>query len=299
MFRENVLVNDQIIERIASSMIPIALDIQTAFDAESKQARLLQPMIRPGRPRGLSNERDQGIWILSPTGEVLAGPGVGFGDMIGETNDIIDQALHAFGPVERRTVRAKETHPYRGRGVMSDGSVTLAEVVRNRDAGSAVTAPVISGVVFTREEFETLAPRQPVVGTRWDVPEAVAKRFCRITSSFAYQHAPQPDWVTGVQISAEVRMVKDGVAWLDYAGTISSTDRRLRWENSSHVELTGEGVYDIAAKQMRSVIIVGAGVHRTEEFPDAPVEFDTLIEWTLESPATAQAPRTPEPTASH
>ncbi len=207
--------------------------------------------------------------------------------MVRKTNKIIDNALQAFGPVKRRNTKVVETHPYRGKGVMSDGSVCLAEYVRE----TVNKRLVHSSVTLTRKEIEAFAPRKAVHGAKWKLPDAVVKKLRRLASSGCYQHRPQPDWVTGVRINAEVRRIKNGVAWLSYDGRISYTDPRLNLKNSSEVKLTGEGVYDIRTKKMRSVLIVGSGIARSAEFPDQPVTFDALIEWVLEHPDTSSKKR--------
>ena len=151
---------------------------------------------------------------------------------------------------------------------------------------NGIMAPVMSSVTLTRKEFRAFAPRRAVRGAKWTVPDTVAKKLCRVTSSGCYQHAPQPDWITGVHLNAEVRTIKNGVAWLSYSGRVSTTDPRLSWKNSSKVKLTGDGVYDIKTKKMRSVLIIGTGISRTAEFPDTTVSFHALIEWALEHPGT-------------
>ena len=45
----------------------------------------------------------------------------------GRMKQVIDDALKAFGPVKPRKVKPVEIHPYRGKGMMRDGSVSLAE----------------------------------------------------------------------------------------------------------------------------------------------------------------------------
>ncbi len=43
MFRENVLVNQQIIDRVSETMIPVALDYQKVLDQKTPEARFLLP----------------------------------------------------------------------------------------------------------------------------------------------------------------------------------------------------------------------------------------------------------------
>lgn len=275
MFRENVLTKPEIIERISETMIPVALNYEKVQDSTSAEAKFLQPLLA-------QRAQDQGVWIFSPAGKALGGF-VGFGDMAGETRKVIDNALRDFGSVKLRKVQAEETHPRRGRGVMSDGSVLLAEYVRRWGSTlhSHGTSPVLSTLMLDASEFKALAPREAIVGSKWTLPEMVAKKFCRLTSPFCYQHAPQPDWVTAVRIDARVRAVQDGVVQLDYEGRIASVHHGRGGQKISTQEtkLTGEGVYDLETMQMRSVLMVGAGTLLWTEVPDQLVTFNALVEW--------------------
>ena len=51
--------------------------------------------------------------------------------------------------------------------------------------------------------------------------------------------------------------------------------------------LTGEGVYDVRAKALRSLLLVGAGTLRWPEAPEKLVNFDALVEWIRETPGAA------------
>lgn len=273
MFRENVLVKDEIIDRIAETMIPVALDYQKIEHRGSKEAQFLLPL--------MSQRGDkQGVWIFSPQGKTLGGF-VGFGNMIQKTRDVIKNALKDFGPVKPRKAAVVETHPYRGKGVMSDGSVCLAEYVRRRDR-SKIRSPVISSVVLSRRDFEAFAPRKPADGAEWTLPESVAKKLCRVVSPMCYQHAPQPDWVKGVTLKARIRTIRNGLVEIHYEGTMSSERIMRSGKILSEQELTlkGEGVYEVGSGRMRSLLIVGSGTFRwPEEAPNKPVPFDALIEW--------------------
>ena len=282
MFRENVLVNDGIIRRIKSTMVPVALDYQKVLDRETRESRFMRPLMK-------QRNQNQGVWIFSPEGKALGGF-EGFGDMVGKMNQILDIALKSFGPVTPRDVKVVETHPHRGKGVRPDGSVTLAEYVRQRSP-DRIKSPVISSVTLSRGEFSAFAPREAVAGREWKLPEAVAKKLCRLASPMCYQHAPQPDWVTGISLKAEVLEIRGRTARLSYEGSISS--RRLMGNgkvlSEQKVRFEGEGLYDIRAKKMRSVLIVGTGIFRwPEEAPNKTVPFDAMIEWEFRSSKEAR-----------
>lgn len=281
MFRENVLTKDEIIDRIASTMIPVAVDRWKAEDPKTKEAQFLQPFLKKNPAKGSP-------CIYSPEGTVLGDfQGYDFGRM----KQVIDDALKAFGPVKPRKVKPVETHPYRGKGMMRDGSVSLAEYVRLSDESLGffdAKSPVISSVTLSGKEFMAFAPQKPVVGAKWAVAESVAKRLARVTSPACYQHAPQPDWVTSVRIDAEVQAIKEGAAWLRYEGRISSAHSvRSKTVSDQEIKLTGFGVYDIEAKQLRRLLLIGSGTLRWPDDPKKLVTFDALVEWTLNEPESS------------
>ncbi len=279
MFRENVLTNDEIIDRIATTMVPVAVDRFKAEDPKTKEAKFLQPFLKKNPAKGSP-------CIYSPEGKVLGGfEGYDFGRM----KQLIDDSLKAFGPVKPREVKPVETHPYRGKGVMRDGSVCLAEYVRTSDESLRhfnFKSPVVSSVTLLEKEFRVFAPQKPVVGAKWAVPESAAKRLARVTSPACYQHAPQPDWVTDVRIDAEVQAIKDGTALLRYDGRISSAHPvRGKTISDQETKLTGYGVYDLKAKQMRSLLLVGSGTLRwPDDTEKRVITFDALVEWNYETP---------------
>jgi hypothetical protein len=264
-------------------MIPVALDYQTVENPRTREAQFLRPLMK-------QRNQEQGVWIFSPEGKALGGF-VGFGDMVGRTKKVIEDALTAFGPVRPREASVVETHPYWGKGRMPDGSVCLAEYVRTSDSALRymnTRSPVISGVTLSEQEFMAFAPREAAAGAKWTLPEDVAKRLSRITSPMCYQHAPQPDWVTGVRIDAEVRTVKDGAAWLAYQGRISSAHHvGSQKVSAQEIKLTGEGVFDLETRRMRSLLLVGSGRLHWPEAPEKLVTFDALVEWGLEAPRSS------------
>ncbi len=288
MFRENVLTKEDIIDRIASTMIPVAVDARKVADLKSQEARFLRPLLQ-------QRTQDQGSpCIFSPDGKLLgcfSDHFSGHGDMAGRTRKVIEGALQAFGPVKPRNSRAVERRPQRGKGIMSDGSVCLAEYVRASDKSLAfmnTKSPVISSVTLSGKDFSAFAPHETVVGAKWPLPEEVAKKLCRITSPMCAQHAPQPEWVTDVRLNAEVRTIKDGAAWLAYEGGISSAHRvGSAIVSVQETKLTGEGVYDLKTKKMRSVLLVGEGTLRWPEAPKKLVTFDALVEWVREAPESS------------
>ena len=127
MFRESVLVNEAVIERISTTMVPVALDYQKVQNPRTRESRFMRPLMK-------QRNQEQGVWIFSPDGKALGGM-VGFGDMVGKTRRVIDNALKAFGKVTPRKVTATDTHAFRGRGFMRDGDGVHDNRNRRSDPG--------------------------------------------------------------------------------------------------------------------------------------------------------------------
>jgi hypothetical protein len=275
MFRENVLTDEGIIRLVAETMVPVALDHRRLQDTDTPEAQFLLPLMK-------QRDQDQGVWIFAPDGKALGGF-VGFGDMAGQTRKTIEEALEAFGPVERREAEPEPLHPYRGRGTMHDGSVCLAEyVLSSREASRFQNArsPIVSSVVLTREELASFAPAAVEPGLRWIVPEATVRKLARITSPLCFQHAPQPDWVTNVCIEARVMSLADDTARICYSGEIASTHRVGREAISiQRAKLSGEGSFNVETGKMQYLLLLGSGQLQWPEAPEKVVDFQALVEW--------------------
>ena len=64
MFRENVLIKNDIIERVSETMIPVALDYQKVMDRTTSDSRFIRSLIK--QPGDI-----QGVYVLSHRGKIL------------------------------------------------------------------------------------------------------------------------------------------------------------------------------------------------------------------------------------
>ena len=95
----------------------------------------------------------------------------------------LEAGCKAFGAIEPRRAGPAEPEPDRGVGVRPDGGVTLAVtdkviVVKDLDRElprDAIGPTVLDGVSLTPQEWAGFAPPEKAEGSRWDVPEAVAR----------------------------------------------------------------------------------------------------------------------------
>ena len=242
----------------------------------------------------------QGLWLVSPAGKVLASHQ--------ETKDIADwhgkwpkkvladlqRGLESFGAVKPRRVDRFDSLPYRGAGVRSSGSVTLAVcdrfvVVKDLDKEpppDALGHTVLDSITLTAEEWPRLAPAVATAGGTWAVPEATARKFFPLlsTSDTVFR---DPTEVTGVRLVGRVQKVEDGTAHLSYEGDIAATHHGTANEGkagnkcSAEAELIGGvGAYDVKSGKMLSLTLVFDGRWRNyAPYDDPPVRFGAVVEW--------------------
>ena len=242
----------------------------------------------------------QGLWVVSPAGEVLASHQ--------ETKDIADwhgkwpkrvladlqRGLDSFGAVEPRRVGRFDSLPYRGTGVRPTGSVTLAVydkfvVVKELDKEpppDALGPTVLDSIPLTAEEWSRLAPATADAGSTWSVPEATARKFFPLLSTGDTVFR-DPTEVTAVRLTGRVQKVENGTAHLSYEGDIAATHHGTANEgkagNKCSAEATligGVGAYDVRAGKMLWLTLVFDGLWRNyAPYDDPPARFGAVVEW--------------------
>ena len=281
MFRESVLVNEEVIKRVSETMVPIALNYQLVLDRSNSESKHIRSLIdRPGDI--------QGVYVFSPDGKQLGGS-IGFGDMVGKTKRMLEASLKAFGPVKIRQAPARKLLPNRGIGFNADGGVTLAEYVRRSDRDK-IKSPVISRLDLTAEEFKSFAPSKSAVRSEWNLPRATARKLCRLASPMCYQHAPQLGWVKSVTLKGRVQAVRNGVAELRYEGSLGT--QRIMRDGSvlskADLKMSGTGSYNLTTGKMQDLQIIGTGEFRwPREAPERKVPFHALLEWEAQLPPSS------------
>lgn len=242
----------------------------------------------------------QGLWVVSPEGKVLAAHMENIpaprGRWARSALADLEAGLKAFGPVEpRRPVEHFESLPHRGAGTRPDGRVTLAVTDRwvivtdlSRDPPRDALGPtVLDSITLTADEWTGLAPPADATkpGGRWEVPEAVARKFYPLlsTDDTVFRDARE---VTSVRLAGRVEKVEDGVASLAYEGDIAATHVGTKDEGkegrrcSSEAKLLGGvGAYDVASGRLLSLTLVYDGRFRNDAPYDAPARFGAVVEW--------------------
>jgi hypothetical protein len=247
-----------VIRRISAGFVPVAVNLYKVRAAKDAGGALF---------RSVQKQRDQyqGIWIVAPDGQVLAGHHE-VKDHKSWTREVlatIDDALKAFGPVTRREAGRVAPLPYRGLGVRPDGGITLAITVRYTYAGRPEGDGVIDSLTLPEADWAGLTP--PVAGGSrgWTVPEPVARRFSRILSPNSDQSTmPRPEEVTAVRLAGRVLAIEDGRVRLAYEGTIAASHTYEGKVSHAEARLTGAGSYEVKSGRLLSFLLVADGTYR-------------------------------------
>src|SRR5262249_45993055 len=114
-------------------------------------------------------------------------------------------ALKAYGPVAPRKAGATNPLPHRGLGLHADGSVSLALYSRYLHDERADGPPVIDTLTLTKNEWTAFLPPKLQEGTRWTIPESVAKKLVRVLSPNSDQSTmPRPEEATIAKLEGQV-----------------------------------------------------------------------------------------------
>jgi len=268
------LSREEVVRRVSAGFVPVALD-KRALTKDHGEEFL----------RSLQRQKSQyhGIWIASADGLVLSSNDGKSGKGVeGWTQDILgamDVALKPYGPAAPRTVEASDLTPYRGRGVLPDGGVSLAVYARLTHRGARDGPVVLDAVTLTAAEGSLLVPPSMTVGAEWAVPEAVARKFFRILLPVSDpEFLPRPDQLRTAEFRATVASIDGATATVRLAGRwdteYSTTEGKL-----VRASAAGEGVavFDLQTKRMRSMLLVTAGAFG---FVPESRETGAVVEWT-------------------
>jgi hypothetical protein len=205
-----------------------------------------------------------------------------------EVLGVLEEGLKRAGKVAKRSTRPTDPRPYRGRGVAPDGSVRLAVSLRVLRRGFEPLGGVtVDSAALPAGQWAKLAPVKVEAGHSWEVPASAAKSLSRILSPQSdLTTLATPGEVTAVRLAGKVERVRDGIAYLRYEGRIASVHKypypvgeRKTWKNSARVALVGVGSYDVKARKMLSLMMVGDGVYRHWAPYDAPQAYAAVLEW--------------------
>jgi hypothetical protein len=241
--------------------------------------------------RGVQKQRPaqyQGLYLVAPDGKVLAGHQNFKSEKTWPQEVLADlrPGMKAFPAVKPRDARRTDPLPQRGLGAQSDGSVTLAIYLRYSIKGvplREVPNPTIDSVLLTAKELATLAPSQPLSGSHWEIPAAVARRFSRVLGPGDEDSMPRPREVTSLNLTGRVLTVERGVARLAYEGSLAGFHmNQAKKRTHGDARLTGAGRFDVKTGRLLSLVWVLEGVYRGPPPYDQPAPYSGVVEWTRE-----------------
>jgi hypothetical protein len=284
------------VDRIARNFVPIAVNLYEIRDAKNEAGDFF-------RAARLQKNQYQGLWVIAPDGKVLAGHHEHSEEVKKWTAEVlatIDTALEKAGPLTARKFEPRDVLPHWGKTVQKDGSVTLALWTRYFFQGKGIGKGAVDAVTFSAKQWQEFAPPEPasgdpVKGKTWHIAGKVASEFSRCLSTVSDKATmPTPDEVTEVDFTGSVERVKNGIASISYAGRISTLHTNpfnKKYVNTAHAKLRGIGTYDIAKREMVSLLWILEGstrdVRATDQDPLAAV-----VEWRRDPPGE-RWPRAP------
>jgi hypothetical protein len=269
------LSDDAVIQRVSANLVPVAVNLYKTRNAPDAGGKLFRSVQR-------QKDQYQGIWIVSPDGKVLAGHHniKDHKTWALEVLTTIDEGLQSFGHVEPRQVEVTEQLPFRGQGVQSDGSVSLAIYTRCLHNGKSDGPAVLDSLTLGAEEWAAFAGEIERAGAEWIIPDRVTRKLCRVLSPSSDQSTmPHPEEVTRAEGNAIVREIREGVAWIEYRGRIDAS--HLYEGKTSHgtARLSGWGLLDLSTKKLKSVRLIFDGTHRAAPPWDSPRQIGAIVEW--------------------
>jgi hypothetical protein len=142
---------------------------------------------------------------------------------------------------------------------------------------------VIDTAFLSAAEWRIFAPRNPRSGTRWSVPEKVARKFTRLLTASSDQSAmPQPDDAKLAEVECVVESVSGGMAQIRLSGrwemvhTIEGDKSRLIFGAAT---AQGVAVYDVEADSLRSFLLVFDGTVRHGRADSPPNRTGAVAQW--------------------
>jgi hypothetical protein len=279
-----------VIDKITRNFVPIAVNLYQVRDAKNE----IGDFFRAARAQ---KSQYQGFWIVAPDGKVLVGHQEHSDEVqqwTGEVLAAIDGALAKAGPLAARHAEPRDVLPFWGKEVQKDGSVTLALWVRDFVQGKGIGNGAIDAVTLTAKQWQEFAPPEPVTGKTWHLPAKLASEFSRCLSTVSDKATmPTPDEVTEIDFTGTVARVKDGIATISYAGRIVALHTHTfnkKYVNVVGAKLQGVGTYDVAKKEMISLLWVFEGGSRlVQETSISPLA--AVVEWQRDAKANKAGKR--------
>ncbi len=278
---------------IAENFVPVALNADRLPDnADGKFFR------------ALLNQWPQGLWVVTPEGKVLgfhyhrakAGESAtdGRNRWLADTAAMLRAAAKEAGTLTARVVKVKPgTLADRGRGTSGEGGARLALSViplrSDRQGFHQDGPPVVDSIRLDKSAWEAFAPPAGAkVGTEWEVPEEVARRFTPALSPMTDPiFGPTPKDATQAAVTGSVVRIDANVIVVRYVGnwqTAHNRDSDPKYPIRTAARGNGVGVFEVkTGKPIAQVWLVG-GAYQAGSTTEKPRQIAAVIEWYAERP---------------
>jgi hypothetical protein len=123
-------------------------------------------------------------------------------------------------------------------------------------------------------------------GVEWEIPDALARQFCRVLGPGDENSMPRPNEVTSAKLKGKVKTVENGVALLNYEGTMSGSHlTQAKTRTQGEVKLTGVARYDMKEQKLLSLVWVFDGMYKAPPPYDQPRTIGAVAEWVRDRPS--------------
>jgi hypothetical protein len=237
----------------------------------------------------------QGLWVVTPEGKVLgfhyhrakAGESAGDGQKrwVADTVALLRGAAKDAGPLPRRDVKARPaTLPDRGRGPTADGGARLAVSVIELRNGRQDSPPVVDSIRLDSDAWAAFAPPAGAkAGTRWTLPEAVARRFTPALSPMTDPiFGPTPKDATAAGITATVLRAEAGTMVVQFTGkweTAHNRDGDPKYPIRTTATGNGIGTFDAKTGKATALVWVLNGSYRYGGPAEKARPTAAVVEW--------------------
>jgi hypothetical protein len=282
------LSDDQVIDRISTLFIPVAVNLYEIRNDKGPGGDLF---------RSVQKQMDQyqGFWLVSSEGKALAKKHEWQeSDPAKQPKELVktmDEVLKVVGPVKPRQAKPTNLYPYRGTGVQSDGSVTLALYGRLMHEGKPDGPMILDSATLGAAEWAHFAPPQPKSGApEWTVPESVARKLARSLFPVDSAGVLRPEDFRQAQLKATVESIEGATARVRLSGKWKAEGF---WGGerdhpfSTLATADGIAIYDVEKKSLRSLLILFSGRvwsgRSSAAADETGRETGGVVEWTASS----------------
>jgi hypothetical protein len=254
------LSDDQVIDRISTMFIPVAVNLYEIRKDEGAGGTLF---------RSVQKQMDQyqGFWLVAPDGRALAkkhdwlekDPARQPGELVRAMDDV----LKAVGSVKPRDAKRVNLFPHRGSGVQADGNVTFALYGRLMHQGKPDGPMMLDSVTMTAAEWAHFMPPGPnKESEEWTVPEGVARKLARSLSPGDSSGVCRPEDFREAKLKAKVESMEGTTARIRLTGKwraegVYGGEADKPYNASAAAD--GIAIYDAEKKLMRSLLLVFRG----------------------------------------